>query len=131
MKLRIHHVALQAAQFDQSIKFYTEILGAERLERPPFKRREMAWRRIGTPRLELFSARHEKALSLWSDFQPGPVHLAFEVPNLNAFLTRALEREATFHPSQPEPFTPPVPGAGRMAYLLGPDGEEVEIREPD
>jgi glyoxylase I family protein len=119
MKLRIHHVALQTAQFDQSIKFYTEILGAELLERRPFKRREMAWLRAGDTRLEWLSVRRGETLSPWSDVQPGPVHLVFEVPNLNEFLTRAPEMGASFHPSHPEPFTPPVPGAGRMAYLLG------------
>ncbi len=131
MTPRIHHVALQTAHFDQAIKFYTQLFGAELLVRRPFKRREMAWLKIGDIQLELFSARAGERLIDWNDFLPGPVHLAFEVDNLNDFLDRAKTLGALLHPSHPEPFTPPVAGAGRIAYLLGPDGEEVEVREPD
>ncbi len=128
---RVHHVALQTAHLDQAVQFYTELFGAELLSRRPFKRREMAWLKIGDLKLELFSARVGERLNDWSDFIPGPVHLAFEVADLDHFLDRAKSLGAQRHPSHPEPFTPPVPGAGRIAYLLGPDGEEVEVREPD
>lgn len=130
-ELRLHHVGVQTANLDQAVKFYTEVLGAELLARGPFKRREMAWLRLGALKLELFSVRAGERLKDWSDFIPGPVHLAFEVVNLDAFLKRAKALGAQLHPSHPEPFQPPVAGAGRMAYLLGPDGEEVEVREPD
>lgn len=129
MKVRaLHHVALQTAHFEQALAFYVELLGAELLVRRQFKRREMAWLKVGEVRLELFSQRQGETLHEWSDFTCGPVHLAFEVDDLDAFLARALAQGARFHPSHPEPFTPPVPGAGKIAYLLGPDGEEVEIR---
>ncbi len=128
---RVHHVALQTAHLDQAVRFYTDLFGAELLSRRPFKRREMAWLKLGALRLELFSGRAGERLNDWNDFIPGPVHLAFEVADLDAFLNRAKSLGAQLHPSHPEPFTPPVPGAGRIAYLLGPDGEEVEVREPD
>ena len=126
--LGIHHIAIQTANMDRSIHFYTNILGAELVSRNPFKKREMAWLKVGNISLELFSARRDETLSAWNDFIPGPVHIAFLVEDLDAFLAHAKEQGATLHPSHPEPFTPPVPGAGRMVYLLGPDGEEVEIR---
>ena len=127
----VHHVALQTEHLDQAVKFYTELFGAELLSRRPFKRREMTWLKLGDMRLELFSARKGERLNDWNDFIPGPVHLAFEVADLEVFLNRAKSLGTQLHPSHPEPFTPPVPGAGRIAYLLGPDGEEVEVREPD
>jgi catechol 2,3-dioxygenase-like lactoylglutathione lyase family enzyme len=129
MKVRaIHHIALQTARFEQALAFYVEVLGAELLTRRQFKRREMAWLKVGNMKLELFSNRQGETLEPWNDFYCGPVHLAFEVDDLGAFLSEILARGAQFHPSHPEPFTPPVPGAGPIAYLLGPDGEEVEIR---
>ena len=133
MTVRLHHVAVHTAHFDQSLRFYTELLGAELLTRRPFKHREMAWLKVGEVRLELFSTRSGETdlLQTWTDHIPGPVHLAFEVDDLNAFLDRAQKLGARLHPSHPEPFTPPVPGAGRIAYLLGPDGEEVEVRESE
>ncbi len=133
MTVRLHHVAVQTAHFDQSLQFYIEVLGAELLVRRPFKRREMAWLKVSEISIELFSTRSGETdqLQTWTDYIPGPVHLAFEVADLNAFLDRAIKLGARPHPSHPEPFIPPVPGAGRIAYLLGPDGEEVEVREPD
>ena len=118
-----------AAHFDAAVDFYTRILGAELLERRQFKRRQMAWLRLGEVRLELFSARDGETLAPWSDFTSGPVHLALRVPNLDEFLQHALSRGAKFHPSHPAPFTPPVAGTRPIAYLLGPDGEEVEVRD--
>lgn len=132
-KICIDHIALQTSHFDAAIDFYVRILGAELLSRGRFKRREAAWLRIGeggsTVKLELFSRRDGDTLAPWTDFTSGPVHLALRVPNLDAFLVEALAKGATFHPSHPTPFTPPVAGARRIAYLLGPDGEEVEIRD--
>ena len=125
----IDHVALQTAHFDAAVDFYTRILGAALLERRQFKRRQMAWLRLSEVRLELFSARDGETLAPWSDFTSGPVHLALRVPNLDEFLQHALACGAKFHPSHPGPFTPPVAGARPIAYLLGPDGEEVEIRD--
>lgn len=127
----IHHVALQTSDLDRALEFYVGLLGAELLVRRPFKQREMAWLRIGELQLELFSCRRGEQLLPWSDFTSGPVHLAFVVDDVDQFLTAALARGGSLHPSHPEPFVPPVAGAGKIAYLLGPDGEEVEIRTLD
>lgn len=123
------HVAIQTANFDAAVEFYTKILAAELLEVRPFKRRRSAWLRLGAVRIELFSNREGETLPEWTDFHRGPVHIAVRVPNLDEFLTAAMAKGAKFHPSHPAPFTPPVPGARPIAYLLGPDGEEVEIRD--
>jgi glyoxylase I family protein len=124
----IHHVAIQTSDLDRALRFYVEVLGAELLERRRFKRREQAWLRVGEVRLELYTVRDGETLDAWSDRYAGPVHLAFAVPDLEGFLAAAWERGARFHPSHPAPFVPPVAGAGLIAYLEGPDGEEVEIR---
>jgi len=126
----LHHVAIQTGHFEESLAFYVEVLGLRLLERRQFKRRQLAWLQAGSTKIELFSNREGEALALWSDFYCGPVHLAFEVANLDDFLALAQKRGARFHPSHPEPFVPPVPNEPRIAFLLGPDGEEVEIRGP-
>lgn len=132
-RISIDHIALQTSHFDAAIDFYVRILGAELLSRGRFKRREMAWLKVGEGdnaiKLELFSRRDGETLAPWSDFTSGPVHLALKVPNLDAFLADAQAKGAKLHPSHPEPFTPPVAGAKPIAYLLGPDGEEVEVRD--
>jgi len=124
----VHHVAVQTSDMDKALGFYCNILGANLERRRQFKKRQMAWLRVGQIRIEVFSNREGETLAEWSDFYSGPVHIAFLVEDVDAFVAVALERGARFHPSHPEPFVPPVPGAGRIAYLLGPDGEEIEIR---
>jgi catechol 2,3-dioxygenase-like lactoylglutathione lyase family enzyme len=124
----IHHIAIQTSDLDRALAFYVDLLGAELLVRRPFKAREMAWLRIGSLQIELFSVRRGQQLLSWNDDYSGPVHLALVVDDVDAFLAAATALGATLHPSHPEPFVPPVPGAGKIAYLLGPDGEEVEIR---
>src|ERR1051326_5558783 len=124
----LHHVAVQTSDIEKALHFYTEVLGAELLSKSRFKKRNMAWLKIGGITIELFSKRDGEELEKWSDFYSGPVHIAFIVEDLDSFLARALERGARFHPSHPEPFVPPAPDAKKIAYLLGPDGEEVEIR---
>lgn len=125
----IDHVALQTNDLDKAVDFYTRILGFELLERKPFKRREMAWLRLGDVKFELFGPRAGETLQEWNDLQVGPVHLALRVPNVEGFIKAALAKGAKFHHSHPGVFTPPVTGARSIAYLLGPDGEEVEIRD--
>ena len=126
--LPVHHIAIQTSRFAESVEFYRDILGLKVLERGPFKRRQMAWLQAGNTRIELFSKREGETLQPWGDFFPGPVHVAFEVDDLDRFLEEAMRRGARFHPSHPRPFTPPIAGARPIAYLLGPDGEEVEVR---
>ena len=124
----IHHVAIQTDDIEKALHFYVDILGAEVIKRNRFKKREMAWLRAGGTTIELFSKREGDELSAWHDRQAGPIHIAFVVEDLDSFLESALSKGARFHHSKPEPFVPPVPGAQKIAYLLGPDGEEVEIR---
>lgn len=125
----LHHVAVQTRDLDEAIKFYTDVLGMKLQRRGPFKKREIAWLQFGNTLIELLGPRTGDVLLDWSDQYVGPIHLAFVVPDLDAFLAEAMGRGAAFHPSHPEPFQPPIDGARRIAYLLGPDGEEVEIRE--
>jgi catechol 2,3-dioxygenase-like lactoylglutathione lyase family enzyme len=127
--LSIDHVAVQTSDIDEALHFYVDILGAVLVERRNFKKRQMAWLKCGDTKIELFSKRAGENLEIWSDFYSGPVHIAFHVANLDAFLSAALAKGARFHPSHPTPFVPPVAGASKIAYLLGPDGEEVEIRD--
>jgi catechol 2,3-dioxygenase-like lactoylglutathione lyase family enzyme len=125
----IHHIAVQTSNFERAISFYRDVLGVDVVETRSFKRRRMAWLGVGDVLIELFSKREGEDLEPWSDFYSGPVHLAFVVDDLTEFLAEAQRQGVYLHPSHPEPFMPPVPGARMIAYLLGPDGEEIEVRE--
>jgi catechol 2,3-dioxygenase-like lactoylglutathione lyase family enzyme len=124
----VHHIAIQTGDFEKALEFYSS-LGLEITERKKFKTRDFAWLKAANIRIELYSKRGDAVLDKWSDLSSGPVHIAFEVDAFDAFLEKLRKQGRQFHPSHPEPFTPPVEGAKQIAYLLGPDGEEVEIRE--
>ena len=126
--LAVHHVALQTSDIDAAIRFYVDVLGGLLVERNKFKRREMAWISLAGLRIELFSKREGEKLQPWSDYYSGPVHLALLVPDLDTFVEHAKSKGVGLHPSHPTVFAPPVEVPVRIAYLLGPDGEEVEIR---
>ena len=124
----LDHVAIQTSDLDKAIFFYVNILGGDLKERRPFKTRHMAWIQFPNLKLEIFSKRQNEELATWQDNYCGPVHLSFVVRDLDGFIADAKALGACFHPSHPTPFIPPVAGAPRIAYLLGPDGEEVEVR---
>lgn len=128
MKPIVHHIAIQTGKFRESIIFYRN-LGLIVLEEKRFKKRELSWIDAGTVLIELYSKKDDEELDAWSDRYSGPVHLAFSVQNFPETIRELREKKIPFHPSHPEPFLPPVANAKWVAYLLGPDGEEVEIRE--
>jgi catechol 2,3-dioxygenase-like lactoylglutathione lyase family enzyme len=126
--LALHHVAMQTNNLDRAIYFYVDVLGGTLVERTRFKRREMAWIALGGIKVELFSKRDGETLQEWSDYYSGPVHLALVIEDLDAFIAHAASMGVPLHPSHPQPFVPPVDRPVRIAYLRGPDGEEVELR---
>jgi catechol 2,3-dioxygenase-like lactoylglutathione lyase family enzyme len=126
--IELAHVAIQTSELGKSLQFYCDIIGGTLIERRPFKKRELAWVDIDGIQLEIYSKRHDEQLEDWSDRYSGPVHIAFRVSDLSEFLENAIRKGARFHPSHPAPFAP-IAGARTIAYLLGPDGEEVEVRD--
>lgn len=125
----IHHIAIQTSDIEKTINFYVKVLGCELVDKYPFKKRTMAWLKINETFIEVFSKRDDDQLMKWNDLYSGPVHISFIVENLEPFISQAIKLGAKLHPSHPEIFTPPVNGAKPLAYLLGPDGEEIEIKE--
>lgn len=125
----IHHIAIQTSDFKKSLNFYVDILGFKLLENKIFKKRKFAWIETNGIKIELYSKRNDEELIKWDDKFCGPVHLAFVVKDLNEFVNDILSKGYKLHPSHPQIFTPPVVGAKPIAYLYGPDGEEIEFRE--
>ena len=86
----VHHVAIQTQRFDESVRFYVDVLGCELLVRRPFKSREMAWISVGNVQIELFSARAGQQLQPWSDFTPGPTSIP---PGFQRLVLTPMEHE--------------------------------------
>lgn len=125
--MRFLHTSITVKDLDESLKFYTEVLGLELERRRPIpeNRAEIAF--VRDPES---GARVE--LTHWLDkpsFDPGEQldHLAFEVQDLDAFLQRACARGVKV---AKEPFRL-AGGSGRLAFVLDPNEVWIELIERD
>lgn len=122
--LGFHHIALKAANFEESYKFYTEGLGMTPLAGWGEGDGRIQMLDIGDSAiLELFAGGSEKA-------EVGRyIHLAFRCDDVDAAFATAVKAGAKV---KTEPFTVPVnaqpkPMTLRVAFVFGPSGEELEF----
>jgi lactoylglutathione lyase len=123
--MRFLHTSLTVRDIDESLKFYTEVLGLEfeRRRRIPENHAEIAF--VKDP---LSGARIE--LTHWDGkdtFDPGEQldHLAFEVADLDATVAAARDRGVRI---AKEPFRLQG-GSGRLAFLMDPNDVWIELIE--
>jgi lactoylglutathione lyase len=124
--MRFLHTSITVKNMDESIRFYTDVLGLvfERRRRIEENHAEIAF--VHDP---VTGARVE--LTHWDNketFEPGEQldHLAFEVPDMDAFLARARERKVRV---AKEPFRL-TGGSSRLAFVLDPNDVWIELIEP-
>jgi lactoylglutathione lyase len=117
---RFNHVSIHVEDMEESVRFYTEVLGMERLPSPNFEM-PVEWLRLGDQQLHLF--RRET---------PAPQfhHLALDVDDFEAVYKRAQELgvvdRRTLAPDVRE-----LPDGSVQMYLRDPAGNLVEIDWPD
>ncbi len=119
-----HHIALKAANFEESYKFYTEGLGLTPLAGWGEGDGRIQMLDIGDGTIvELFAGGSENA-------EVGRyIHLAFRCDDVDAAFATAVKAGAKV---KLEPFTVPVnsqpkPMTLRVAFVYGPSGEELEF----
>jgi catechol 2,3-dioxygenase-like lactoylglutathione lyase family enzyme len=117
---RFNHVSISAVDMAESLRFYTEIFGMERIPSPDFSG-HVEWLRLGDQQLHLFK-----------DDDPAPErhHISLDVDDFEAAFLKAKElgvlEERTFGASVRELND----GAVQM-YLRDPAGNLVEVDWPD
>jgi lactoylglutathione lyase len=119
------HTSITVRDMDESLRFYTEVLGLafERRRPIPENHAEIAF--VKDP---VSGARIE--LTFWegkTSFEPGEQldHLAFEVADLDAFLADAKRRGVRI---AKEPYRL-AGGSGRLAFVLDPNDVWIELIE--
>jgi glyoxylase I family protein len=129
--LSVHSVSVQTADFDAAYDFYTRIVGLKTVRAPyAFKTRTLAWLDGGGILIELYSVKAGAEPVPYSPSGVGLDHIAFVVDNLEAMISTLEENNIRILQG---PMIPPSgdPRQPRVLFVEGPDGEEVQFREPE
>lgn len=123
--MRFSHTSITVRNMDESLRFYTEVLGLEFERRRPIPENHAEIAFVKDPDS---GARIE--LTHWDgkdQFEAGEQldHFAFELPDLDAFLThvRAKGVRVAKEPYQLKG------GSGRLAFILDPNEVWIELIE--
>ena len=123
--MRFLHTSITVKDLDESLKFYTEVLGLQFERRRPIPENKAEIAFVLDPES---GARVE--LTYWegkTTFDPGEQldHLAFEVKDLDGFLARARARGVKV---AKEPYRLSG-GTSRLAFVLDPNDVWIELIE--
>lgn len=123
--MRFAHTSITVRNMDESLRFYTEVLGLEFERRRPIPENHAEIAFVRDPES---GARIE--LTHWDgkdQFEAGEQldHFAFEVPDMDRFLARARSMGVRV---AKEPFRLKG-GSGRLAFILDPNEVWIELIE--
>jgi len=126
---RIDHTEFVPADFEKTLKFYTEILGAEiqmrrKVDRPPMK--ELVFIKLGDTMMELFSVDNPVPVSK-DPWRVGYRKIAIQVDNVPKAVEYLKSKGVEIVPSP----APAAPGASppTRAEIRDPDGISIELLE--
>jgi glyoxylase I family protein len=126
----MHHVCIQTEKYEDSLKFYTEVLGFEIVtETPNFHNRDFnTWLRLGTFMIELQTPKKGDKLNPWSSLNEGIVHMCFLVDNVEEEYHRLKKlANVNFKTKNGEEIYKVVDGY--LFKIKAPEGTEIEIRD--
>ena len=126
----IHHVCIQTEKYEESLKFYTEILGFELMkETPNFHKREYnTWLRLGAFMIELQTPKKGDQLNNWSSLNEGIVHMCFVVDHVQEEFNRIKKLGYTSFKIKNGEEIYKVED-GYLFKIKAPEGTEIEIRD--
>jgi lactoylglutathione lyase len=117
---RFNHVSVHAFDLEESLRFYMDVFGLERLPSPNFST-HVEWLRVGKQQLHLFKSENPA---------PRSHHFALDVDDFEAAYLKAKELELlddeTFGAAVRE-----LPDGAVQMYIRDPSGNLVEVNWPD
>lgn len=129
-KKTIHHVCIQTENYEESLKFYTDILEFEIIsETPNFHGRDYnSWLRLGDFMIELQTAKKGDKFDNWSSLNQGIVHMCFLVDDIHEELDRIKKLGVTSFNLKDGNEIYKVKN-GSLFKFKAPEGTEIEIRD--
>jgi catechol 2,3-dioxygenase-like lactoylglutathione lyase family enzyme len=112
----VHHVSLNVDDAEVAGRFYEDVLGLTRIERPDFGFPGV-WLSAGAVQVHLIEVIGHAA--------PEGQHFAFRVDDVDAVQARLVELGV----DASTPFS--TPGAGRQSFLHDPAGNLIELNQPE
>ena len=128
----IHHVCIQTEKYQESLDFYTKILGFDILsETPNFHTRAFnTWLKLDNFMIELQTAKNGDTLNPWSNINEGIVHMCFLVDNIEEEYERIKSLGYNNFKVKNGKVIYNVEG-GKLLKIKAPEGTEIEIRDTD
>ena len=113
--MRMLHTMLRVGDLERSLRFYTEVLGFEQLERPDFPF-DGAWLAVGDQQIHLLEV---------DEFDPPEgQHFALHVDDLDAAITSLSSHGVEVsHPNE-------IAGVCRQSFFHDPTGNLIELNQP-
>jgi glyoxylase I family protein len=126
----VHHICIQTSKYEESLQFYTEILGFRLVkETANFHERDFnTWLSQGTFLIELQTGKKGDKLNPWSPLNEGIAHLCFVVDNVHEEFERIEELGYSNFKIKDREKIYKVEG-GFLFKIIAPEGSEIEIRD--
>ena len=126
----MHHVCIQTEKYEESLEFYTRILGFEIVqETPNFHNRAFnTWLKLGNFMIELQTAKQGEMLNPWSSLNEGIVHLCFLFDNVFEEIERIQQLGYEHFKIKNGEIVYKVED-GYLFKIKAPEGTENEIRD--
>jgi glyoxylase I family protein len=127
MKIKsIHHIAILTDDYEQSKRFYTEVLGFEVI-RETYRAERQSWKLdlaiAGHYQVELFSFPDFRERGSYPEAK-GLRHLAFAVDNVEAAAAELKEKKVPVEPVRIDELT-----NKKFVFFTDPNGQPLELYE--
>lgn len=126
----MHHVCIQTSNYQESLRFYTEILGFEIVkETKNFHDRDYnTWLRLGTFMIELQTSKKGDSFIEWNKLNEGIVHMCFLVDDVKEEFDRIKNLGYNNFKIKNGKAIYEVEG-NYLLKIKAPEGTEIEMRE--
>ena len=126
----IHHVCIQTEDYENSLKFYRDILEFSVIkESKGFHGRDYnTWLRLDDFMIELQTPKKDNNFNKWSSLNSGIVHMCFLVDNIEEEYNRIISLGYNNFKFKNGEIIYNVEG-GKLFKIKAPEGTEIEIRD--